>query len=84
MLGHEAAGVVEEVGPGVRTVKPGDHVIFSFQAICGHCRYCATGRTILCIGHNDQPGPVQLDGTTRLKINGEAVYQMARIGTFSE
>lgn len=82
--GHEAAGIVETLGPGVTTVKPGDHVIFSFRPNCGHCRYCNTGRTVLCIGHNDTPRWVQHDGTTRLKMNGTPVNQMSRIGTFSE
>ena len=51
-LGHEAAGIVAETGPGVIAVKPGDHVIFSFRQHCGRCRYCSSGRTVLCIGHN--------------------------------
>src|SRR5690606_15612776 len=42
--GHEGAGVIEEVGPGVTKVKPGDHVVCSFIPNCGHCRYCSTGR----------------------------------------
>src|ERR671923_147785 len=48
--GHEAAGEVAECGPGVSTVKPQDHVIFSFRPHCGRCRYCTQGRTVLCIG----------------------------------
>ena len=48
--GHEAAGEIAECGPGVSTVKPGDHVIFSFRPHCGRCRYCTQGRTVLCIG----------------------------------
>ena len=82
--GHEAAGIVEETGPGVTAVKPGDHVIFSFRPHCGHCHYCSRGRSVLCIGHNDTPGFVQFDGTTRLTMNGAAVNQMSRIGTFAE
>src|SRR5215813_13258976 len=84
VLGHEAAGVVVENGPGVTAVKPGDHVIFSFRPHCGHCRYCAKGRTVLCSGHNDTPRWRMHDGTARLKLNGEPVNQMARIGTFSD
>lgn len=82
--GHEAAGVVVETGDGVTAVKPGDHVIFSFRPFCGHCRYCAKGRSVLCTGHNDTPRFRMHDGTARLKLNGEPVNQMARIGTFSE
>jgi S-(hydroxymethyl)glutathione dehydrogenase/alcohol dehydrogenase len=82
--GHEAAGIVAEVGPGVTTVKPGQHIIFSFRPNCGHCRYCSRGRSVLCNGHDDSPRFVMHDGTARIKLNGEPVNQMARIGTFSE
>src|SRR6476469_7126046 len=82
--GHEAAGEIAECGPGVDNVKPGDHVIFSFRPHCGRCRYCSSGQTVLCIGHNDTPRWSMRDGTARVKLNGEPVNQMARIGTFSE
>lgn len=82
--GHEAAGIIEEVGPGVTKVKKGDHVIFSFVANCGHCLYCAKGRSVLCIGHRASPPAVMYDGTPRIRLNGETVYQMSRIGTFAE
>src|SRR5690606_35633281 len=84
ILGHEAAGEVVEVGSGVKHVKKGDHVIFSFRPNCGYCSYCARGKSVLCIGHNDKPRHMMHDGTTRTKLNGEYVYQMARIGTFAE
>ena len=48
ILGHEAAGVVEEIGPGVTYVEPGDHVVLVFIPFCGTCRYCTTGRPNLC------------------------------------
>ena len=82
VLGHEAAGIVVENGPDVIAVKPGDHVIFSFRPHCGRCRYCSSGRSVLCVGHNDTPRWVMHDGTTRVRLNGEPVNQMARIGTF--
>jgi S-(hydroxymethyl)glutathione dehydrogenase/alcohol dehydrogenase len=84
VLGHEAAGIVLETGPGASAVAPGDHVIFSFRPNCGHCRYCSSGRSVLCIGHNDTPRWVMHDGTARIRLNGEPVNQMARIGTFSD
>jgi len=84
VLGHEAAGEVVEVGQGVTHVKKGDHVIFSFRPNCGYCTYCARGRTVLCTGHNDSPRWRMHDGSARVKLNGEPVNQMARIGTFSE
>jgi Zn-dependent alcohol dehydrogenase len=82
--GHEAAGIVEELGPGVDTLKVGDHVIFSFATHCGHCRYCSQGRTVLCNGHNDAPRGTLFDGTLRMKRGSDGIYQMARIGTFAE
>jgi S-(hydroxymethyl)glutathione dehydrogenase / alcohol dehydrogenase len=83
VLGHEAAGIVQDVGPGVTNVRPGDHIIFSFRPHCGQCFYCSTGRTVLCDGHKT-PRWGMLDGTLRLRRDGQEIYQMARIGTFSE
>ena len=58
--------------PASPTVKPGDHVIFSFRPHCGHCRYCASGRTVLCIGRDSVPRWLACyDGTLRVKLNGE-------------
>src|SRR5882724_10711080 len=82
--GHEAAGEIAECGPGVTTVKPGDHVIFSFRPHCGRCRYCSQGRTVLCIGRANVPPGALYDGTFRIKHKGEDINQMARIGTFAE
>ena len=83
VLGHEAAGVVEEVGTGVAGVTPGDHVIFSFRPQCGRCLYCSTGRSILCDGHQSARWGM-LDGSYRLRRNNQDIFQMARIGTFAE
>ncbi|MGC1738758.1 alcohol dehydrogenase catalytic domain-containing protein, partial [Mycobacterium sp.] len=46
--GHEGAGVVEEIGPGVTTVQPGDHVAMSFIPACGSCRFCVNGQSYIC------------------------------------
>ncbi len=83
VLGHEAAGVVEEVGAGVTAIKPGDHVIFSFRPQCGRCLYCSMGRSVLCDGHRSARWGM-LDGTYRLRRNEQELGQLARIGTFSE
>src|SRR5688500_5799841 len=48
VMGHEASGIVREVGPTVHDLAPGDHVVFSFVPVCGHCLPCATGRPALC------------------------------------
>ena len=83
VLGHEAAGIVQDVGAGVTSVKPGDHIIFSFRTHCGRCLYCTTGRTVLCDGYTSARWAM-LDGTNRLSLKGKPVNQMARLGTFSE
>ena len=75
VLGHEAAGIVVERGEGVSNVKRGDHVIFSFRSHCGHCRYCAEGRTVLCCGHNDTPRWRMHDGTARVHPDGHAEFR---------
>ena len=52
--GHEGAGIIEKVGPGVSRVKEGDHVVTSFLPVCGHCRFCATGHSNICdLGRHD-------------------------------
>src|SRR4029079_11837793 len=66
VLGHEAAGIVEEVGAGGGHVKPGAPVIFSFRVNCGRCMYCAIGRSILCDGYTSARWAM-IDGSTRLK-----------------
>jgi S-(hydroxymethyl)glutathione dehydrogenase/alcohol dehydrogenase len=84
-LGHEGAGIVEEVGPGVTSVKKGDHVVLSFIPSCGKCYYCTRGHTNLCnMGASILMGP-QLDGTFRMhNAKGQDVGQMCVISTFSE
>jgi len=84
-LGHEGAGIVEEVGPGVTICKPGDHVVLTFIPSCGTCRYCVSGHTNLCNkGAGILMGP-QLDGTFRMHSeSGQDVGQLCVISTFSE
>ena len=83
--GHEGAGVVVEVGPGVTSVAVGDHVSASFVPSCGRCRYCSTGRQNLCdAGAGTFIGGMITDGTHRHFINGKPVTLMAKVGSFSE
>jgi NDMA-dependent alcohol dehydrogenase len=83
--GHEGAGVVVEVGPGVTTVAVGDHVSASFIPSCGRCKSCSTGRQNLCDnGAGTFVGGMITDGTHRHHINGKPVTLMAKVGTFSE
>ena len=87
--GHEGAGVVTEVGPGVTSLKPGDHVSASFIPSCGRCRWCSTGRQNLCDnGRGTLGGGMITDGTHRHFIDGsqgrQPVGLMAKLGTFAE
>ncbi len=84
VLGHEGAGIVEEVGPGVTRVKPGDHVVCSFIPNCGICRYCASGQQSIC-----DMGATILDGYLpgpRFPFTGpRGEYgAMCILGTFSQ
>ncbi len=83
--GHEGAGIIEDVGPGVTRLKPGDHVICSFLPVCGHCRFCAAGMTNLCdMGATILDGMLA-DGTYRFHSDsGEDLGGMCMLGTFSE
>jgi len=82
--GHEGAGIVEEVGPGVTRLAPGDHVICSFLPVCGHCRFCAAGQSNLCdLGAHLLDG-CQVDGSYRFHQGGEDFGGMCMLGTFSE
>jgi S-(hydroxymethyl)glutathione dehydrogenase/alcohol dehydrogenase len=83
--GHEGAGVVAAVGPGVTAFAEGDHVIASFSPTCGVCRYCREHRGHLCNENKDFGRKGQIaDGTTRHTLDGEALYLMAKLGTFAE
>ena len=85
VLGHEGAGVIESVGPGVTRVSPGDHVILSWSPECGKCFYCLRGKPALCeIFIGPRRNGTMLDGTTRLKRRGKTVYQFVTIATFGE
>jgi Zn-dependent alcohol dehydrogenase len=83
VLGHEGAGVVVEVGPGVQELAVGDHVVCSIIAFCGHCWYCARGEFPLCTGTVFFTGKM-LDGTTRLAKGGEPIHTLHFQGSFAE
>jgi len=84
--GHEGAGVVIEVGPGVTSVQPGDHVSASFIPSCGRCRYCSTGRQNLCdLGAAAFMKGQITDGTSRHFLSdGTELNLFAKLGTFAE
>src|SRR4051812_17179333 len=85
VLGHEGAGVVEKVGSQVSSVKPGDHVICSWNPHCGHCFYCHRGLTILCEPlTRHQPNGRLLDGTIRMRRDGRPVHHYFVTSTHAE
>src|SRR6202451_3529868 len=81
--GHEGAGVVEEVGPGVTGLAPGDHVVLGFVPACGKCPPCATGHSNLCDVGGILMSGKQLDGTVRHHARGQDVSTMVCLGTFA-
>ena len=80
VLGHEAAGIVEAVGPLVTEFAPGDHVIGCLSQYCGRCEYCLTGRTYLC---RHRPARTA-DEPPRLTWNGQPLNQFHNLSTFAE
>lgn len=82
--GHEGAGVVTKVGPGVSSVAEGDHVVLSFIPACGRCRSCATGHQNLCdLGAALLTGRSIADGTNRIHVGDRAATAMCLLGAFS-
>ena len=81
ILGHESAGIVEEVGSSVNYVKKGDHVITCLSAFCGHCEYCLTGHMSLC----QEPELLRKEGEeSRLMQNAKPIAQFRNLSSFAE
>ena len=85
VLGHEGAGVVEEVGAGVSSVQPGDHVIPLYTAECRQCKFCLSGKTNLCSALREKQGAgLMPDGTSRFSFQGKLVHHYMGTSTFSQ
>ena len=85
VLGHEGAGVVEEVGPGVSSVAPGDHVVPLYMPECRQCKFCLSGKTNLCITLREKQGQgLMPDGTSRLSHRGSMIRHYMGTSTFAE
>ena len=84
ILGHEGAGIVREVGPGVTSVKPDDHVIPAYIPECRQCKSCLSQKTNLCTAIRDTQGRgVMPDGTSRFSYKGETIHHYMGCSTFS-
>lgn len=85
VLGHEGAGVVEAVGSDVTLVRPGDHVVCSWNPSCGHCFYCDRGLPILCEPFTrHQPAGNLLDGTSRLEFGSAKLHHFSVVSSHAE
>jgi S-(hydroxymethyl)glutathione dehydrogenase/alcohol dehydrogenase len=84
VLGHEGAGIVREVGAGVTSVAPGDHVIPLYTPECRQCKSCLSGKTNLCTAIRATQGKgLMPDGTTRFSYKGQPIYHYMGCSTFS-
>ena len=84
VMGHEGAGVVVDVGEGVTSVAPGDHVIPLYTPECRQCKFCLSGKTNLCGAIRETQGQgLMPDGTSRFSLNGETLYHYMGTSTFS-
>jgi NDMA-dependent alcohol dehydrogenase len=84
VLGHEGAGIVEEVGEGVTELAKGDHVIFSFIYMCGKCRFCVSGRPVLCL-EQAKALTTPLEGSSRIRdANGQPLNIFSGCGAMAE
>ena len=85
IMGHEGGAVVMEIGQGVTSVKPGDHVIPLYIPECGQCKFCKSGRTNLCGAIRATQGKgVMPDGSSRFSVAGRTLYHYMGTSTFSE
>jgi S-(hydroxymethyl)glutathione dehydrogenase / alcohol dehydrogenase len=84
ILGHEASGVVETLGPGVTRLQVGDHVVLTPVPPCGTCYFCVRGETTLCSNNTSLWSSALADGNTGLSRNGEVIYRGLGVGAFAE
>ena len=84
VLGHEGCGIVREIGPGVISVAPDDHVIPLYTPECGKCKFCLSGKTNLCQAIRVTQGQgLMPDGTSRMSYKGQKIFHYMGCSTFS-
>lgn len=84
VLGHEAAGIVDAVGPGVADLAPGDHVVLTPCPPCGVCYWCVRGEPTVCVNATAIQSNTFSDGSTGLSLDGDAVFRGVGVGAFAE
>ena len=85
VLGHEGGAIVEEVGAGVSSLKPGDHVIPLYTPECRECKFCRSGKTNLCVAIRATQGKgLMPDGSSRFSRNGQPIFHYMGTSTFAE
>lgn len=85
VLGHEASGIVREVGAGVRGIQPDDHVIFTFIPSCGHCRYCSVGKPSLCEpGAEANNAGLLMNGAQKFSREGKSYFHHCGVSGYSQ
>lgn len=85
VMGHEGAGIVREVGPGVTGLRPGDHVVMTVGSGCGHCRHCESRRPVLCdaVGNARAKG-LLMNGQSRLSRGGRLLFHHSGVSSFAQ
>jgi alcohol dehydrogenase len=85
VLGHEASGIVREVGAGIRGIQPDEHVIFTFIPSCGHCRYCTVGKPSLCEpGAEANNAGVLMNGAQKFRREGKSYFHHCGVSGYSQ
>ena len=85
VLGHEASGIVREVGAGVRGIQPDDHVIFTFIPSCGNCRYCSVGKPSLCeSGAEANNAGLLMNGAQKFSREGKSYFHHCGVSGYSQ
>ena len=84
ILGHEAAGIIDAVGPDVTSLEPGDHVVMTACPPCGTCYWCVRGEASLCVNSNGLVTNALGDGSTGLSRNGDVIWRGVNLAAFAE